>query len=113
MSQDAKKSSRPPAVNVKGLQELKLLQAELLAHDGQLRNFAPLRDRLASSGRDANAMYRKIEARRDQVMAELKKLTPAPVRPAPGTGSILRPGGSILSLPIAPVTFPPPRYGPF
>jgi hypothetical protein len=113
MSKRAPQSAGPPVANPKGFQERKLLQVELMGHDSQLRSFTPLRDRLVASGQDANAMYRKIEARRDQVMAELKKLTPAPVRPAPGTGSILRPGGSVLSLPIAPARFPPPNYGPW
>jgi hypothetical protein len=110
MSNDDTRSAPPPGVNLMGFQELKLLQAELLVHDSQLRNFTALRERLVAYGQDANARYRQIEARRDHVMAELKKLTPAPVRPAAGTASVrpLRPGGSLLSLPIAPVRFIPP-----
>jgi hypothetical protein len=110
MSNDDTRSAPPPGVNLKGFQELKLLQAELLVHDSQLQNFSALRERLVASGQDANAKYRQIEARRDHVMAELKKLTPAPVRPATAAASVqpLRPGGSLLSLPIAPVRFIPP-----
>ncbi len=113
MSNDASRSTRPRVVTLLGFQERKLLQAELMGHDSQLRNFTPLRDRLVASGQDANAMYRQIQSRRDQVMGELKKLTPAPVRPDPGLGSVPRPGGSVLALPIAPVRFLPPDYGPW
>ncbi len=113
MSNDATRSTRPRVVNLQGFQERKLLQAELMGHDSQLRNFTPLRDRLVASGQDANTIYRQIQSRRDQVMDELKKLTPAPVRPDPGLGPVLRPGGSVLALPIAPVRFLPPYYGPW
>ncbi len=77
MSTTTVQLTRHPGVEMKGFQERKLLQAELLGHDAQLRNFTPLRDRLVASGQDATAKYRQILARRDQVMAELTKLTPA------------------------------------
>ena len=113
MSEDAKGSARPP-VNLKGLQERLLLQAELMGHDAHLRDFTPLRDRLVASGQDANAMYRQIQSRRDFVMAELKKLTPAPIRPVAADASF-RPlrGGSVQSLPIAPARFLQEYSGPW
>jgi hypothetical protein len=50
MSTTTVQLTRHPGVDVKGFQERKLLQAELLGHDAQLRNFTPLRDRLVASG---------------------------------------------------------------
>ena len=103
----------PLPVNLKGLQERKLLQAELIGHDAQLRNFTPLRDRLLASGRDATAMYRKIQSRRNQVAAELNKLTPAPVRSTGVATSASPLGGSVLTLPIPPFqpSYPGPWFG--
>ena len=113
MAKKSMASDRPPSVVTKGLRELKLIQAELLGLDSQLRHFAPLRDRLGASGQDANAVYRKIESRRDQLMAQLKKLTPAPIRQSAAETSLLplRLGGSVLSFPIAPPRFYPPING--
>lgn len=94
--------SAPFPISVKGLKELKLLEAELLARDAQLRNFTPLRDRLVASGKDANAAYRTIQSRRNDLATQVAKLTPAPVcLPTTATGP-LRPGTSLLSLAIAP-----------
>ena len=44
MSTTTVQLTRHPGVEMKGFQERKLLQAELLGHDAQLRNFTPLRD---------------------------------------------------------------------
>src|SRR5215831_14134508 len=94
--------SAPFPINVNGLKELKLLEAELLARDAQLRNFTPLHDRLVASGQDANAAYRTIQSRRNDLAAQVAKLTPATVR-LPATAPVpLRPGTSLLSLAIAP-----------
>ena len=46
-------------------------------------------------------MYRQIQSRRGHAMAELKKLTPGPVRPAAAPIGPLRAGSSALTLPIA------------
>jgi hypothetical protein len=103
MSKEAARAAvQPPSVNVKGLKERKILQVELFRRDSQLRNFAQLRERLVAAGQDANAMYRKIEARRDIVAAELKKITPKLVRPANAAALAINPTRSVLSLPIAP-----------
>jgi hypothetical protein len=48
-----------------------------MAHDARLRDFTPIRDRLLAHGQDANAAYREIEARRDRLLVEWKKLAPA------------------------------------
>ncbi len=114
MSKDLTQSARPPALNVKGLQERKLLQAALIGHEAHLQDFTPLRDRIVASGGDANAAYRQLESQRDQVIAELKKLTPGAVRLTGGATSVgpLRSGSSALSFPIAPARFHPP-LGPY
>lgn len=102
MMDNGVEDSAPFPISVKGVNELKLLEAELLARDEQLRNFTPLRDRLVASGQDANAAYRTIQSRRNDLSAQVAKLTPAPVRlPATATGP-LRPGSSLLSIAIAP-----------
>jgi hypothetical protein len=110
MSAEAARSARIPSVNQAGLKELKLFQATLMTCDRQLGNFTPLRDRLVASGQDANAAYRRIESRRDQALAELKKLMP-PAAPVSSPARTLPPGGSILSLPVSPVRFHPPIWG--
>lgn len=110
MNRDAAQSSRPP-VNLKGLQEQVLLSTALMRLDSQLRNFTPLRDRLVSAGRDANAAYRQIESRRDEIMGELKKLTPARVTAQPPIHPVGP--GPVLSLPIAPARFLPPGNTPW
>jgi hypothetical protein len=110
MSTEAVRTVRIPKVNEVGLKELKLLQARMMACDGQLRNFTPLRDRLVASGQDANVTYRQIESRRDAALAELKKLMP-PAAHVPPTVRPLRPGTSVLSLPVSPAIFRPPIFG--
>ena len=110
MSTEAARLARIPTVIQTGLKELKLLQATLMTCDRQLGNFTPVRDRLAASGQDANAAYRRIESRRDQALAELKKLTPPPATIS-SPARTLPPGSSILSLPVAPVVFRPPIWG--
>src|SRR3954453_24229028 len=94
--------SAPFPISDKGLRELKVLEAELFARDAQLRTFTPLRDRLAASGHDANAAYRNMQSRRDNLAAQVAKLTPAPAcLPATAPGPV-RPGTLLLSLAIAP-----------
>ena len=113
MSEHATQSS-PPPVNLKGLPERVLLKAALMRCDAQLRNFTPLRDRLVASGQDANATYGQIESRRDHLTADLKKLTLAPVQPVAAQTSFRPPRlGSVLSLPVAPARFLPPRNNPW
>jgi hypothetical protein len=110
MSTGAMRPARIPGVNDAGLKELKLLQARMMACDGQLRSFTPLRDRLVASGQDANAAYRQIEARRDLALGELKKLMP-PAAHVPSSVRPPRPGTPVLSLPVSPVIFRPPIWG--
>jgi hypothetical protein len=110
MSTKAAHSTRIPSVTQAGLKELRLLQATLMTCAGQLGNFTPLRDRLVASGQDANAAYRRIESRRNQALAQLKKLTP-PAAPISSPARGLRPGSSVLSLPVSPVIFRPPIWG--
>lgn len=115
MSSGTARSTRLPGVDLLKFRELYILQAELRGCDLQLRDFTPLRDRLVASGRDANAVYREIQSRRDQVMAELTKSAPAtPARPGIGSGSFgPQRRGSALSLPIAPPRFLPPNLSPW
>lgn len=110
MSTEAARSARIPSVIQTGLKELKLLQATLMTCNRQLGNFTPLRDRLGASGQDANAAYRRIESRRDQALAELKKLMP-PAASISSRARTLPPGSSVLSFPVSPVIFRPPNWG--
>jgi len=105
MSEHPKNSVRLP-VNLEELQKRVLLEAELMHIDAQLRNFTPVRDRLVAYGEDANAKYREIESRRDQIRAELKKLRPAALH-SRAAELLFRvpPGRSLLSLPITPAAF--------
>jgi hypothetical protein len=72
MSNGLNSLSRLPEVDTKNLRERKLLEAELLTLDKQIRNFGQLRDRFSAVGGDANAYYRKVQARRLQILKELK-----------------------------------------
>jgi hypothetical protein len=105
MMESATGSARVP-VNATGLKERMLVRAALMNHDAQLQNFTPLRDRLVASGQDANAKYREIQSERDRLWAEWKKLAP-PRSPVPPD----LPGGSVLSLPIAPFRLIGPAGG--
>jgi hypothetical protein len=104
MSKDANVSHRPPEIDIKNLQERKLLEAELLSLDMQVRNFGRLRDRLSGAGKDADASYRTIQARRDQIAKK--------VRPEAGPPTVRDPRlpfdrleEPLLALPIAPAKF--------
>src|SRR5258705_459888 len=67
----------PSAASLKRLQDRVFVQIAVMAHEARLRNFTPIRDRLLAHGQDANANYREIEARRDRLLVEWRKLTPA------------------------------------
>ncbi len=108
MSNAAAQLTQPPGVSLKGLQERKVLQAQLLGINAQLQNFAPLRDQLAASGQDSNTKYRQMQARRDRLMVELTKLAPAPTHTDVSGVS----GRPVQDLPIAPTVFSPPKYRP-
>lgn len=105
MMESATASARIP-VNATGLKERMLVRAALMNHDAQLQNFTPLRDRLVASGQDANAKYREIQSERDRLWAEWKKLAPPRSPENPDL-----PGGSVLSLPIAPFRLIGPAGG--
>jgi hypothetical protein len=99
MSNGLKSLSHLPEVDIKRLRERKLLEAELLTLAKQVRNFGQLRDRFLAEGGDANAYYRKIQARRLQILAMLKSKEPH-------TSSVER----IPRVPIFPGS--PPRSNP-
>jgi hypothetical protein len=98
MTEFASRSAQLP-VNATGLKERMLVRAALLDHDAQLQNFTPLRDRLVATGQDANAKYLEIQAERDHLWAKWKKLAPT----ASPVAFPALPGGTVLSLPIAPL----------
>ena len=99
-------SSRGSKVDLAGLKDRKLLEAQLRAVDAQLRNFGRLRERLSASGQDPTALYRALQTRRDQLAsaaakhavarAPLRKGTYSPrLRFARGVGGVVgRPGTS-------------------
>lgn len=60
-------SGRASKVDIAGLKDRKLLEAQLLTADAQLRNFGRLRERLSASGQDPTALYRALQTRRDQL----------------------------------------------
>lgn len=104
MSKDANVSHRQPDIDFKNLQERKLLEAELLSLDMQVRNFGRLRDRLSAVGQDGNAYYRTIQARRDQIAKKVRtEAVPPNVRdPRLPFDRLDEP---LLALPIAPPKF--------
>ena len=68
MSNKVAKSARPDIKDNDFTKKL-LLQMEVMRHDAQLRNLSP-------ASHDAAARHREIQARRDHVAAELKKIEP-------------------------------------
>ena len=107
MSQSGEAPYRAPEVDTTGLQERKLLEAELFSLDAQVRHFDRIRDQLAAVGKDGVAHYRKMQARRDEISATLKRLGSVGLPPqAGGTGSPFQQSDELwLSLPIAPARF--------
>jgi hypothetical protein len=107
MSQSGNAPYGAPEVDITALQERKLLEAELFGLDAQARHFGRIRDRLAAAGKDGVAHYRKMQARRDEISATLKRLGSVGLSPqAGGSGSpFQRPDELLLSLPIAPARF--------
>src|SRR6266481_1427172 len=100
-----KRIYRPPNIDIRNLKERKLLEAELLSIDMQVRNFGRVRDRLSAAGKDGDAHYRTIQKRRDQIVLALKKV---------GTAKVSDPrlpfhplDEPLLALPIAPSKFDP------
>jgi hypothetical protein len=82
MSRAASSVAQPPNVDLAGLQERMLLEAELMTRESELRNFQVVRDRLAAFGRDANGAYRQILAQRDAVAAKLREVRTPPSEPS-------------------------------
>lgn len=107
MSEQSQVPREPPGIDLGNLQARKLLEARLHALDAQLRNFASLRDRMVATGKDANAVYREMLARRDKLALELRKLQPKPGAPDATAGSSARTGESLFARPIAPASFLP------
>jgi hypothetical protein len=106
MNQEPTLSRRLPDVDIKTLQERKLLEAELFSIDMQVRNFGQVRDRLSAAGKDADAYYRNMQARRDQVIAALKKTRTETIRPnVNDPRPLYRRGESLLARPIEPARF--------
>ena len=107
MNQEPTLSRRPPDVDIKNLQGRKLLEAELFSIDMQVRNFGQVRDRLSAAGKDGDAYYRNMQARRDQVLAALKKTRTGTIQPNVDDPRppLHRRGESLLARPIAPARF--------
>jgi hypothetical protein len=73
----------------------------------QVRNFGQVRDRLSAAGKDADAYYRNMQARRDQVLAALKKARTETIQPNVNDQRLPphRHGESLLARTIAPARF--------
>jgi hypothetical protein len=74
MMNKAQAIARPFPIDLKRLQQRRLLQAELIALNSDLLNFSAIRDRLAAFGKDPNVAYREILARRDRIAAKLRAM---------------------------------------
>ncbi|MGC2422561.1 MAG: hypothetical protein WA405_13030 [Candidatus Acidiferrales bacterium] len=111
MGEQATRTAKGPTVNLSALNQTKLLQVHCMTYESQLRNFTPLRDRLVAAGKDANAAYRNIQARRDTALDELKRISPPLVVPNPA-GKVRGPGPVGLT-PASPINrFRLPPIGP-
>src|SRR5262245_61694970 len=107
MKQQENRSHGAPEVNIRDLEKRKLLEAQQLSLDAQVRNFGRIRDRLAAAGKDGAAYYGQIQARRDEISKALTPLAPGGPSPLAGPASspLQRPDEPLLTLPIAPARF--------
>ena len=64
------------SISLEQFQDQVMLRMKLMYCEGQLQNFTPLRDQLLAAGQDANARYREIQARSDELSVELRKFLP-------------------------------------
>ncbi|HEX2336975.1 MAG TPA: hypothetical protein VHI72_10900 [Hyphomicrobiaceae bacterium] len=87
MSQTTSPPYQPPQIDVRGLQERKLQEAELFGLERQLHHFGRIGDRLSAVDIDSAAHYRKLLMRRDEIAATMKTPTPVPVAPPASAGS--------------------------
>lgn len=99
------KARREPEVEIAGLQERKLLEAELFSLDLQARQFGRIRDRLEAYGKDATAQYRTMLSRRDEISTKLRRPEFASQPIHVGGSPFRKPGDTLLSLPITPPRF--------
>lgn len=100
------KARREPEVDIAGLQERKLLEAELFSLDLRARQFGRIRDRLEAYGKDATAQYCTMLARRDEISRKLGRPESPPSQPIHVGGSpFQKPDDTLLSLPITPPWF--------
>jgi hypothetical protein len=106
MNNEVHLSHRPPEIDLRNLQKRKRFEAELFSLDTQIRNFAQLRDRLSATGKDGDAFYRKLLARRDQIAAGLKQVRTGVVSNFKNPQLLSnRLDSSFLDRPIAPASF--------
>ena len=105
MRQRSSQSREPPSVDATDILARVRLEAELFGLDEQMRTFDRIRDRLTADGQDPLAFYRKLQARRGELVATLR----ASRSGAMPSGDAKRPVASIdeplLTRPIAPATF--------
>jgi hypothetical protein len=59
MSKADTSAGKVPDINLAGLKERMLLEAELITRDNELRNFSSTRDRLAAFGKNSNMSPRR------------------------------------------------------
>jgi hypothetical protein len=107
MKRKENRSYQAPEVDTKGLEKRKLLEAQLLSLDAQVRNFGRIRDRFVAYGQDSAAYYKKVQGRRDEIARALKKLAPSnsPPRAGAAKSPYQRPDGPLLKAPITPARF--------
>lgn len=99
------KARREPEVEIAGLQERKLLEAELFSLDLQARQFGRIRDRLEAYGKDATAQYRTMLSRRDEISTKLRRPEFASQPIHVGGSPFRKLDDTLLSLPITPPRF--------
>ena len=63
---------QPPNVEATGILARVRLEAELFGLDEQMRTFDRIRDQLAADGQDPLVFYRKLQARRGELVATLR-----------------------------------------
>jgi len=90
-------------VDLAGLKERVLLQAELITREGEMRSFSTIRDRIAASGQNADTKYREIVSSRDKLAAKLRRGRPSKA----GKPKVIPPARDLplLDAPIAPARF--------
>jgi hypothetical protein len=105
MSQGSSQLHQPPAVDASGIFARARLEAELFGLDEQMRTFDRIRDRFTAEGQDPLAFYRKLQARRGELVTALRASRSGSMTAVEAERPVASIDEPLLTRPIAAATF--------